>query len=290
MLAYLRYFGTHILIFATAAGLLAGGGWYWSGLIAGFLIWVGGDALSPMVAATREYKYPFILDFALYTLFPSLIIMVVAFAWALSPEDLFGIGSWVNGWSSYDIIAAKLSSTVWHYLGACLSFGLAMAMGGILTAHELGHRTDDRMAMWTARWMLAMAFNSTLEVAHVFGHHREVGTPLDPATARRGENIYHFFVRSTVGQFFQAWRIEKKRLRAVRGVRFVLQNKVVWGVARSGFVAGLFILVGGWFALAGFLFASMWNKFLLESLNYVKHYGFVQGYSICRGMLITTNE
>jgi len=276
MLAYLRYFGTHVLILVTVAGLIVGGRWNWSGLAIGFLIWVGGDALSPAIKGRHGYRHPLILDVALYSLFPSLIVMVVAFAWALSPEDLFGIGSWVNEWSNHDVIAAKRSSTSWHYLGACLSFGLAMAMGGILTAHELGHRTDDRIAMWTARWMLAMAFNATLEVAHVFGHHREVGTPLDPATARRGENIYHFFVRSTVGQFFQAWRIEKKRLESVHGIIFFYRNKVVRGTTRSIIVAGLFFLAGGWFALGGFLLASMWNKFLLESLNYAEHYGLVR--------------
>mgnify|MGYP003334878056 CR=1 FL=1 len=53
--------------------------------------------------------------------------------------------------------------------------GIGGALGAILTAHELMHRTQDRAAMWSARWLLAMAFNASLEVAHVFGHHRDVG-------------------------------------------------------------------------------------------------------------------
>ena len=276
MFSYLRYFGTHVLILATALGLFAGGSWYWLGLVLGFLVWVGGDALSPALSSETKYKHPLILDFALYSLFPSLVLMVVAFAWAVSPGDLFGLGAWISSSVNQDILAAKSESSLIHYFGACLSFGLAMAMGGILTAHELGHRTNDRAAMWTARWMLAMAFNASLEVAHVFGHHREVGTPLDPATARRGENIYRFYVRSTVGQFFQAWRIEKERLQSVHGLQFLHQNKLVRGGIRSVTIATLFFLAGGWFALGCFLLASMWNKFLLESLNYAEHYGLVR--------------
>ena len=277
MLSYLRFFGTHGLVLGAALGFVTGGNWYWLGLALGFLIWVGGDALSRAEEESgRRYKHPFILDCALYSLFPSLLVMVVAFAWALTPGDIFGIGEFVNPWFGHDVFDAKFSATLLDYFGACLSFGLAMAMGGILTAHELGHRTGDRIAMWTARWMLAMAFNATLEVAHVFGHHRDVGTPLDPATARRGENIYHFFVRSTVGQFFQAWEIERQRLLSEQGIPFLYKNKVIWGFLRSLTVAAFFFVTGSWFALGAFLLASMWNKFLLESLNYAEHYGLVR--------------
>ncbi|MGR8948451.1 MAG: alkane 1-monooxygenase [Gammaproteobacteria bacterium] len=273
---YLRYFGTHLLILGTTIGFVAGESWYWLGLVLGFVFWVGGDALSAEVRTTPNYNHPRILEIALYSLSPPLTVMTIMFAWILSPGDLFSIGESIKQWSGYDPLGAKSAGELKDYLGACLSFGLAMAMGGILTAHELGHRTDDRIAMWVARWMLAMAFNASLEVAHVFGHHRDVGTPLDPATARRGENIYHFFVRSTFGQFFQAWRIEKERLQSATQLTFFYRNKVTRGLVRSMLIAGLFCLAGGWFALGAFLLASMWNKFLLESLNYAEHYGLVR--------------
>lgn len=277
MLKYLRYYGTHGLIAATTVGLIAGNAWYWLGLGVGFAVWVGGDALSSAVPEpSPDYAHPLLLDVALYSLFPPLVLMTFTFAWALSPADLCGFGAWLGSVIDVDVLARHGNPSSVHIIGACLSFGLAMAMGGILTAHELMHRIDDPVAMWFTRWMLAMAFNATLEVAHVFGHHRDVGTPADPATARRGETIYRFYVRSTVGQFFQAWRIERNRLRAAGRGTLTLQNKVIAGMLRASLVAGLFYLAGAWLALTAFLAASAWNKFLLESLNYIEHYGLVR--------------
>lgn len=277
MLKYLRYYGTHGLIAATTIGLITGGAWCWLGLAAGFVIWVGGDALSGAVSEPPpDYAHPLLLDAALYSLFPPLVVMTFTFAWMLSPVDLFGFGAGLGAVFDVDVLAQHGNPSTAHILGGCLSFGLAMAMGGILTAHELMHRIDDPVAMWLTRWTLALAFNATLEVAHVFGHHRDVGTPADPATARRGETIYHFYIRSTVGQFFQAWHIECERLRASGRGAFTWRNKVIAGLLRSSIVAGLFFLAGGGLALTAFLAASAWNKFLLESLNYVEHYGLVR--------------
>ena len=277
MLKYLRYFGTHILITATTIGLVAGGAWSWLGLGVGFIFWVGGDSLSRTpTLPSPHYAHPRILDTALYSLFVPVIVMTLAFAWALSNHNWFGFGTWIHNMSGIDVLAGRANNSLADVLGASLSFGLAMAMGGILTAHELGHRTDDRWAMWVARWMLAMAFNASLEVAHVFGHHRDVGTPADPATARRGESIYHFYIRSTAGQFFQAWRIERERFERLGQSLVTFNNKVIAGLLRAGLVAVLFYLTGGPYALGAFLVASMWNKFLLESLNYIEHYGLVR--------------
>lgn len=277
MLKYLRYFGTHFLIWISAAGLLAGGAWCWLGLAVGVTVWVGGDALSGRAdPVPPSYRHRFILDLALYSLFPSLVVLCVVFAWALSPHDLFGIGEKALAWFGRNALAARSEASMSDYLGASFSFALAIAMGGILTAHELTHRTDDPLAMWLGRWMLAMAFNASLETAHVFGHHRDVATPADPATARRGENVYYFFVRSTIGQVFQAWRIETERLRGSGPVAQYSRNRVVHGFLRSGLVAGLFFAVGGWLALGVFLISAVWNKLLLESLNYMEHYGLVR--------------
>jgi alkane 1-monooxygenase len=41
-------------------------------------------------------------------------------------------------------------------------------------------------------------------------------------------------------------------------------------------VSALFYFAGGFYALGAFLVASMWNKFLLETLNYLEHYGLVR--------------
>lgn len=277
MFAYLRYFGTHLLVAAATAGLLLGGWWSWLGLLTGIVGWIGGDALSAPVATQRPgYRHRRVLDAALYSLLPPLVVLSVVFAWSLAESDLFGIGQALAGMTGYDALAARAATTFVDHLGASWSFALAIAMAGILTAHELLHRQHDPLALAVGRAMLAMAFNATLEVAHVFGHHSEVGTRADPATARRGEGVYRFFVRSTLGQIGQAWRIERTRLAARAPPWRWLNNRVMRGFARSGLVATAFYAAGGGGALGWFLVASTWNKLLLEALNYMEHYGLVR--------------
>ncbi|MGE0487139.1 MAG: alkane 1-monooxygenase [Gammaproteobacteria bacterium] len=277
MRAYLRYFGTHLLVAATMLGLLMGGSWAWSGLVAGVVVWIGGDVLSSAVAPRPpRYAHRALLDLALYSLLPTVTLLTLVYAWSLADADLLGFGATCQVASGYDCLGARDASNALDRLGGTWSFALAIAMAGILTAHELVHRTRDPLALAVGRWLLALAFNSSLEVAHVQGHHREVGTPADPATARRGENVYRFYLRSSLGQVAQAWRIERARLASRKPVARVVDNRVLRGFLRALAVAGGFLWAGGIGALGWFLLASAWNKLLLEALNYMEHYGLVR--------------
>ncbi|MCC6707701.1 MAG: fatty acid desaturase [Gammaproteobacteria bacterium] len=277
MWVYLRYCGTHLLILLTMIGLLLGQHASWLGIGVGVLGWIGSDALSPRAKAAPLVRHPWLLDIVLHSFVPSIAALSVVFAWYLSAHDLLGIGHALESTFDYPVLAARAAKDPMDILGAVLSFGLAVALGSILTAHELMHRTSDAAAMFSARWLLAMAFNASLEVAHVFGHHRDVGTPRDPATARRGENVYRFYVRSSLGQVAQAWNIEAERLRGQPPLRrLLLANKVTRGFARSLTVLSLYASAAGAPGMAVFLLASLFNKLLLEALNYLEHYGLVR--------------
>ena len=49
-------------------------------------------------------------------------------------------------------------------------------------------------------------------IEHIKGHHKHVGTPLDPATAKLGEALYPFVWRSFIGSYKSVWDYEKCRL------------------------------------------------------------------------------
>lgn len=277
MWTYIRYCGTHLLILLAMVGLVLGQQASWLGIAAGVLGWIGSDALSPRASAARAVRHPWLLDCVLHSFVPSLAALSVVFAWYLAPDDLFGLGRAVESLSGYPALAQRAANDAVDHLGAVLSFGLAVALGGILTAHELMHRTNDAAAMFSARWLLAMACNASLEVAHVFGHHRDVGTARDPATALRGENVYHFYLRSSLGQVAQAWGIERERLRERSALhRLLLANKVTRGFIRSITVTALYGWAAGGVGVVAFLLASLFNKLLLEALNYLEHYGLVR--------------
>jgi len=79
-------------------------------------------------------------------------------------------------------------------LGWSGTLALALTVGaisgfGINTGHELGHKknTADRVA---ARLVLAVPFYGHFTMEHNAGHHAQVATPEDRASARFGESIY----------------------------------------------------------------------------------------------------
>ena len=49
-------------------------------------------------------------------------------------------------------------------------------------------------------------------INHNQGHHKWVGTPHDPTSARQGQDVYSFAIQSIRGSFWQGWRIQQKRL------------------------------------------------------------------------------
>ena len=46
----------------------------------------------------------------------------------------------------------------------------------------------------------------------MYGHHKHVATKEDPATARRGENFYFYFIRCVISSVISSWNIEKNML------------------------------------------------------------------------------
>lgn len=44
---------------------------------------------------------------------------------------------------------------------------------------------------------------------HLYGHHRKVATPEDPASAPKGMNVYSFAVKSFLGSYRSVYLMEK---------------------------------------------------------------------------------
>ena len=81
----------------------------------------------------------------------------------------------------------------------------------INTGHELGHKKS-ALERTLAKIVLAVPAYGHFWIEHNRGHHRDVSTPEDPASARMGENIYKFAWREIPGAFRRAWQIESERL------------------------------------------------------------------------------
>jgi len=48
-------------------------------------------------------------------------------------------------------------------------------------------------------------------IEHLYGHHKNVATPKDPASAGKGITLYEFVPRSVIGSWVSCYNIEKSR-------------------------------------------------------------------------------
>lgn len=166
-------------------------------------------------------------------------------------------------------------TTNWlQYLGIIFSVG---AINGIAinTAHELGHKKDS-WERWLSKVTLAPVAYGHFYVEHNRGHHRNVATPDDPASARLGESFWEFLPRTMIGSARSAWNIEKDRLaRQGRSVwHWDNDNLQAWGMTIVLFAA--ITAWAGWWALPFLLAQAFYGASLLEVVNYLEHYGLLR--------------
>ena len=152
---------------------------------------------------------------------------------------------------------------------AALSLGIHGGSSAIVIAHELIHKKENGK-QWIGRLLLASTGNFYFHVHHLRIHHRWVGTAHDAATARKGESVYGFFVRSIVQQIRQAAESEDKRL---KGKFLSWENEMLRPLFIHALILGLAIAFSGLIGLLAYGFSCFMSCFLLEYVNYIEHYG-----------------
>lgn len=174
--------------------------------------------------------------------------------------------------SSFIYIVKGNSLTGFQLLGAVLSTGIHTGTCGIVVAHEMIHRKNAGW-QWGGKYLLFTAANVYFFVEHLRVHHKWVGTERDPATARKDESVYAFFLRSVYGQFLGAWKMEADRMKqegrsVLHPSNYVFRNIVL----QLAFLAILTFIFGYPVALL-FLAQAFVANFLLEYTTYIEHYG-----------------
>jgi alkane 1-monooxygenase len=169
--------------------------------------------------------------------------------------------------------ATRGSASFLELSGLVLSVGICSGVIGINAAHELVHRIDNSFEPLLGRLMLATTAYAHWASEHVKGHHRNVATPEDPATARLGESFYAFLPRTVIGGLKSAWRIESSlALRRKKRPWSVSNPVVAWAAFEVLFGIGLWAF-WGFGALVFYLAQALVAVCLLEAVNYLEHYG-----------------
>lgn len=251
----------HILPYALAylfplsmvLGLSWGGVWIWSTVALGFLVT---PVLEPLLGLDKENpgkeKAPvaWLLDAGLFIWIPFQALILF---WALN-SLAFGV------WSLLEKV------------GLVLSLGTLTGGLGITIAHELMHR-QGKLHRAGAEILMTMVSYPWFCVEHVLGHHRNVATPLDPASSRLGESLYRYLPRTIFGGLLSAWKLESRRVAKRRIPAWSLRDRRF----RYGLdLALLYLLVGATIGAMGIFFLvaqSLVSIVLLEAINYVEHYG-----------------
>ena len=175
-------------------------------------------------------------------------------------------------WAAWLATRGDLSPVA--YVGLALTVGTVAGIG-INTAHELGHKRD-RLERRLSKVALAQSAYGHFYVEHNRGHHANVSTPEDPASARLGESFWRFLPRTVGGSLRSGWSLAaaaqiRKDQRVWSWRNDVLNAWALTVVLFGGTVAWLgprvvpFVVIQ---AVMGFL--------LLEVVNYIEHYGLLR--------------
>ncbi|MDU9005211.1 alkane 1-monooxygenase [Sedimentitalea todarodis] len=153
-------------------------------------------------------------------------------------------------------------------------FGVGVITGtiGINYSHELMHQRS-RLERALADLLLAMVLYSHFRSEHLLVHHRYVGTPRDPVTARYNEGFLRFYPRVLKQCLLSAGRAEWDKL-ARKDLPWTDPSNPFfrYGALQVGMLTLAFLL-GGWAGIGLFLMQAGVAIWQLELVNYVEHYG-----------------
>lgn len=276
MTNYIKFLVLPFLIVLAIWAVILGHYWIWIYLVFlnGFII--VGDYLLGDDTSAPHYKYPKILTGFLYLNFPLTLGLLIFSVYMFGDETSPILENFSGFFLNTDLAQNRSQTHWWHFIGYVWTAGLLIASGSTLTGHELIHHKKNKRDVFVGNWCLALSWDCAFGVEHVHGHHKNVGTKTDPATASEGQNPFLFFFTASLQEHRDAWKIEFDRLKR-RGVSFFsFHNQLLVGYIRSGIITVLFYYIGG---LSGiFLFAciAVTAKLVLEVVNYMEHYGLVR--------------
>jgi hypothetical protein len=276
MFKYLKFTLFYLLGILTIAAILMGQHWITVGYACITAFTILGDLIFGDDNTTPEYQHLFLLRVQLWFALPLLATLVLVAMWSIAATDILGLGQMLGQWVDYDFNLAKTNTSAWQHTIGLLYVSLMVSMIGLVTAHELIHRTCDKVSLMIGRWLLAFSFDSNFSIEHVYGHHRYVATEDDPATAPRGRNVYqHIFISSYQG-YLSAWNIEKGRLVRRHQFLYSFNNTFIRGVLMSWALVVCCYWLAGWLGVTYFCLMALFSKAILEVVNYMEHYGLVR--------------
>jgi len=235
-----------------------------------------GDSFLKQNRVIKKYSYPIFLDFPIYVNLFILLIFVIMSMGLLSNQFPIWMLNGFNNYFNIHLINVSTSMSFIDKMAFLFLISLFIGMMGTVPGHELTHRKKNKFDMFIGNWLLAFSWDCAFAIEHVYGHHKNVCLENDPASAKRGENVYMFILRAIIKEQKDAWLIELDRLKRGSQNCFSLQNRMIMGYVRSFFLSVLVYTFSGLQGVCIFLLCAFLAKSLLEAINYIEHYGLVR--------------
>ncbi len=160
----------------------------------------------------------------------------------------------------------------YELIGIGLSAGILLATNAINVAHELGHRIP-YFERFMSKCLYMPCLYMHFYIEHNFGHHMNVATPNDGATAKYNQTVFSFWITSVTKQYLDAWKCQMKLLKTQKGSFLSVKNDMLWyHLIQPSYLFGVFYF----FSFDVMLFAiaiGVVSFLFLESINYIEHYG-----------------
>ena len=276
MMKYIKYFISTILLFSVIY-ISPVGSYYPTYFFIGFsLMIILGDFLLKKDITIEKYSYPILINLPIYINLFLLFILLSMVIYVFSDHNSIWLASFFNKYLFIDLIHFKNSITAIDKVSLIATTSLFIGIMGTVPGHELTHRKRDKFDMFFGNWLLSLSWDCAFAIEHVYGHHKNVGLPSDPATAKRGENIYFFILKASVKEQIDAWKIENEHVKRRGYNPYSIHNRMVLGYLRSISIMIAAYFIGGSTGVLTFLLCAFIAKALLEVINYTEHYGLVR--------------
>jgi len=254
----LKYLSVYILAFSAYISFTNFGVWTYLPLIFSFIfiplleLFFKPNSANFNSESKKTLKKDRFFNFVLYSTVPIQIGLLIYFLFVIQEE-----------------------LTTFELVGRISSLGILCGILGINVGHELGHRTN-RFEQFLGEILLLTSLETHFLPYHNSGHHYNVATPKDPATARKGEIVFTFWFRSQIGSYLQAWKIVNTKLKK-RGKHFLSfsNSMLMYTIAQISLLLIIYFTYN-MNTLTAFVLASIVGILMLETVNYIEHYGLLR--------------
>lgn len=276
MIKYLKYY-ISTLTLILAIYLITQGSYYPTFFFIGFSLFIIlGDYLIQEDDIKDSYSFPVMLNLPIYINFIFLFIFIIISSSFFSEKESIWFLYLIENVFQVDNL---FPFTPIHFIDKIsLIFLLSLFIGiiGTVPGHELIHRKKNKFDLFIGNWLLAFSWDCSFAVEHVQGHHKNVGLPKDPATAKRDENIYKFILKAILQEHKDSWSFELKEMKKKKYGYLSFRNRIIIGYARSLIITMTIFFSGGAMSTLFYLICALLAKAFLEVINYTEHYGLVR--------------